>query len=93
MMLYAGFDLSYVDNQNTAKAVLGHFCRTLLERGKTIDVVGLPVQRPGDLDKEAYATAVRGAMLAALPAPCDWHDWDNRRVREEWYGADVGKVD
>ena len=92
----SGFDLSYTDNQSTASAVLWHFLRSLLERGKTIDVKVLEPLRPTPLmrtDAATYAGAVRAAMLAAMPGARDWHDWDNRRLRDAWYGADAASKD
>ena len=92
----SGFDLSYTDNQSTASAVLWHFVRSLLERGKTIDVRVLEPLRPTPLmrtDAATYAGAVRAAMLDAMPGARDWHDWDNRRMRDAWYGADAAAKD
>ena len=92
----SGFDLSYTDNQSTASAVLWHFVRSLLERGKTIDVRVLEPLRPTPLmrtDAATYAGAVRAAMLDAMPGARDWHDWDNRRMRDAWYGADAASKD
>ena len=92
----SGFDLSYTDNQSTASAVLWHFVRSLLERGKTIDVRVLEPLRPTPLmrtDAATYAGAVRAAMLDAMPGARDWHDWDNRRLRDAWYGADAASKD
>ena len=33
------------------------------------------------------------AMLDAMPGARDWHDWDNRRMRDAWYGADAAAKD
>ena len=92
----SGFGLSYTDNQSTASAVLWHFVRSLLECGKTIDVRVLEPLRPTPLmrtDAATYAGAVRAAMLDAMPGARDWHDWDNRRLRDAWYGADAASKD
>jgi len=32
-------------------------------------------------------------MLDAMPGARDWHDWDNRRLRDAWYGADAASKD
>ena len=90
----SGFDLAYVDNQNTPGAVLAHFCRCLLERGKTLDVFVLPpvAAARGD-DAAAHAARARAAMLAALPGAADWSDWDNTRMRREWYGGNAASKD
>lgn len=92
----SGFDLSYTDNQPSARTVARHFLRCLLERGKTVDINVLAPLRPTPLlraDAATYAGAVRTTMLGALPGARDWHDWDNRRMREAWYGADAASKD
>ena len=50
--------------------------------------------------KRRRATQVNGcvlrsgaAILGALPDGADWADWDNARLRREWYGEDAAKVD
>ena len=45
------------------------------------------------VDAATYAGAVRAAMLDAMPGARDWHDWDNRRMRDAWYGADAAAKD
>ena len=62
-------------------------------RGKTIDVRVLEPLRPTPLmrtDAATYAGAVRAAMLDAMPGARDWHDWDNRRMRDARYGRRRG---
>ena len=44
-------------------------------------------------DAATYAGAVRAAMLDAMPGARDWHDWDTRRLRDAWYGADAAAKD
>ena len=93
----SGFDLSYTDNQMSVADVAAHFCRVLLESTKTITVTVLPCRRPGHLDAAAYAAAARADILAKLgprrAGGVDWQKWDNRRMRDEWYGPDAAKVD
>ena len=90
----SGFDASYTDNQMSAGAVLFHFLRVLLERGKRVTVTVLPAAAPGDGATAAdFAAAARAAILGALPDGADWADWDNARLRREWYGEDAAKVD
>ena len=51
---------------------------------------------PGALmrtDAATYAGAVRAAMLDAMPGAGDWHDWDNRRMRDAWYGDAAASKD
>ena len=78
----------------SAGAVLAHFLRVLLERGKRVTVTVLPAAAPGDGATAAdFAAAARAAILGALPDGADWADWDNARLRREWYGEDAAKVD
>ena len=91
-----GLDVSYTSNQTSARGVLAHYCRVLVERRKVVTVTILDAEpAPAAGGAKEHAARVRSAILAAR-APdgaADFCDYDNRRMRRAWYGADAAAVD
>lgn len=65
-----------------------------MERRKVVTVTILDAEEARGAAPEDHAARVRAAILAELPGGgVDYADWDNRRMRAAWYGADAAAVD